>query len=76
VKKKDIQKLHQLSLGELQERLVQARKELVDLRMSAGKEKTKDVKAIGKKRDEIARVMTILKEKEFLEEGQNKNEKV
>lgn len=76
MKRKEIQKLHQLSLGELQVRLVEARKELVDLRMSTGREKTKDVKTIGKKRDELARIMTILKEKEFLEEGKEKNEKV
>ena len=75
MKRKEIQKLHQLSLGELQVRLVEARKELVDLRMSTGREKTKDVKAIGKKRDEMARIMTILKEKEFLE-GFEKNEKI
>jgi ribosomal protein L29 len=76
VKKKDIQKLHQLSAGELQARLVEARKELVDLRMSTGREKTKDVRAIGKKRDEMARIMTILKEKEFLEEVKEPNEKI
>ncbi len=63
MKRKDIQKLHQLSVGELQARLVEARKELVNLRMSVGREKTKDVKAVGKKRDEMARIMTILKEK-------------
>ncbi len=67
MKRKDIEKLHQLSVQELREKLTQAKKELVDLRMSEGKEKIKDIKAMGKKRDEVARVMTILKEKEFLE---------
>jgi ribosomal protein L29 len=85
MKRKDIQKLHQSSIEELRGKIIQIRKELVNLRMAAGKEKTKDVKAIKKKRGELARVMTILREKEFLEEdkpsdaeameGKDKNEK-
>jgi hypothetical protein len=44
--------------------------------MSAEREKTKDVKLIGKKRDELARMMTILKEKEFFKEAKEADEKV
>lgn len=69
MKRKEIKKLHQLKINELKEKLVQARKELVELKMVSGKEKTKDVKAVAKKRDEIARIATILKEKELLEEA-------
>jgi len=76
MKRKDVEKLHQLSVQELREKLVQTRKELIDLRMSGGREKTKDVKIIGKKRDDLARIMTILKEKEFLEEAKEEDEKV
>jgi len=76
MKRKDIEKLHQLSVQELREKLTQAKKELVDLRMSEGKEKIKDIKAMGKKRDEVARVMTILKEKEFLKKVKEEDEKV
>lgn len=76
MKRKDVEKLHQLSVQELREKLVQTRKELIDLRMSEGREKTKDVKIIGKKRDDLARIMTILKEKEFLEEAKEEDEKV
>jgi len=76
MKRKDVEKLHQLSVQELREKLIQTRKELIDLRMSEGREKTKDVKIIGKKRDDLARIMTILKEKEFLEEAKEEDEKV
>lgn len=69
MKRKEIQKLHQLKINELREKLAQARKELVDLMMVSGREKTKDVKVIAKKRDEIARIATILREKELLEEA-------
>jgi len=77
MKRKELKKLHQLSIGELREKLAQARKELVDLRMSAGREKTKDIRAVAKKRDEIAKLATILKEKEFLKEVEEaKDEKI
>lgn len=86
MKKKDVQKLHQSSTKELSERLTQARKKLVDLRMASGREKTKDVRTIAKKRDEVATIATILREKQFLEEvkpsstkekeGKEKDEKV
>lgn len=76
MKRKDLEKLHQLNVQELREKLVQVRKEIIDLRMSAEREKTKDVKLIGKKRDELARMMTILKEKEFFKEAKEADEKV
>ena len=72
MKRKDILKLHQLKINELKEKLVQARRELVDLMMISGREKIKDVKVIAKKRDEIARIATILREKELMEEARKK----
>ena len=77
MKRKEVKKLHQLGVDELREKLTQARKELVDLRMSAGREKTKDIRAVAKKRDEIAKIATILKEKEFLAKVEEaKDEKI
>ncbi len=68
MKKKDFEKLRKLGLKELKEELIKTRKDLVDLKMAGNREKTKDVRLIGKKRDEIARMMTILKEKQLMEE--------
>lgn len=82
MKRREIQKLHQLSLKELKEMLSQVEKELIDLKMSSGGEKAKDIRAMAKKRDDLARIKTILKEKQFLEEvgeekkKEEKNEKV
>jgi len=81
MKRREIQKLHQLSLKELKEMLSQVEKELIDLKMGSGREKAKDIRAMAKKRDDLARIKTILKEKQFLEEvGEEKkkeeNEKV
>ena len=69
MKRKDILKLHQLKKVELREKLVQAKRELIDLKMVSDREKTKDTRAIAKKRDEIARIATILREKELLAEA-------
>ena len=91
MKRREIQKLHQLSLKELKEMLFQVEKELIDLKMTSGREKAKDIRAMAKKRDDLARIKTILKEKQFLEkmeessfapakggatEGKEENEKV
>lgn len=82
MKRREIQKLHQLSLKELKEMLSQVEKELIDLKMSSGGEKAKDIRAMAKKRDDLARIKTISKEKQFLEEvgeekkKEEKNEKV
>jgi ribosomal protein L29 len=87
MKRREIQKLHQLSLKELKEMLFQVEKELVDLKMTSGREKAKDIRAMAKKRDDLARIKTILREKQFLAEveepsfakateGKEKNEKV
>lgn len=82
MKRREIQKLHQLSLKELKEMLSQVEKELIDLKMGSGREKAKDIRAMAKKRDDLARIKTILKEKQFLEEvgeekkKEEKNEKV
>jgi ribosomal protein L29 len=82
MKRREIQKLHQLSLKELKEMLSQVEKELIDLKMGSGREKAKDIRAMAKKRDDLARIKTISKEKQFLEEvgeekkKEEKNEKV
>ncbi len=44
----------------------QARKELADLILDKNTKKLKDVKAIFKKRKEIARIMTMLKQKQLV----------
>lgn len=69
MKRKQIQELHQKETGELRKLLSQAQDELVKLRMDLEAKKIKDVHALAKKRDEIARIKTILKEKESMEES-------
>lgn len=69
MKRKQIQELHQKETGELRKLLSQAQDELVKLRMDLEAKKIKDVHALTKKRDEIARIKTILKEKESMEES-------
>lgn len=68
MKRKQIQELHQKETGELRKLLSQAQDELVKLRMDLEAKKIKDVHVLAKKRDEIARIKTILKEKELVKE--------
>lgn len=67
MKRKQIDELHQKEVGELKKLLSQAQSELVKLRMDLATKKIKDVHVVAKKGDEIARIKTILKEKEFIE---------
>lgn len=69
MKRKQIQELHQKETGELRKLLSQAQDELVKLRMDLEAKKIKDIHALAKKRGEIARIKTILKEKESMEES-------
>jgi len=67
MKKKDIQELHHKSVKELGELLKKTQKELAQLRTDLGAGKLKDVNQVKKKRHDLARVKTILREKELME---------
>ena len=63
MKKKDINKLRQLSVDELGQKTEELERELVKIKMDKALGKLKDVKKVAKKRKEIAIVKTIISEK-------------
>lgn len=62
--KKKLTNLRQKSKPELQATLEEARTQLLNMKATAQMGKTKDNQAIKKKKREIARILTFIKEKE------------
>lgn len=62
-----LKELRKLNLTELKNKLSQARKELGQLRLETSIGKIKDTNAAKKKRKEIARMLTVIKEKEIIQ---------
>lgn len=67
MKRKEIKALHEKTKEELEKMLGEKRLSLVKLRTDLASGKTKNVKALARERDEIAQILTIIKEKEILE---------
>lgn len=67
MKKKDLQELRAKTIKELKELIRKAEEELVGLRIDKEAGKLKDVHKVAKKSDDLARLKTILKEKELYE---------
>jgi len=65
MKRKDIQELHGRSIKELKELMKKTQGELVQLRTDLGAGKLKNVHQIKMKRRDLARIKTIIREKEL-----------
>ncbi len=68
MRKKDLAELRAKSKEELKKTLKEAEVSLLKLRIDLGAGKTKNVRAISRKKDEIARIKTMMREKEIMEE--------
>ena len=64
MKKNEKRKLHELSYEELRKRSEQTKQELANLRLQKASGKLKDLHAYAKKRNQNAKLLTIMKEKE------------
>ena len=62
--KKKLEKLRQQSRKELETELAKAKKEILQLKAKGEFGETKDTQAIKKKKREIARILTFIKEKQ------------
>lgn len=67
MKKKEISQLHTKSSQELKSLIKKMEEELVKMRIDLKSGKLKDVRAVLKKRRDLARVKTVLGEKELNE---------
>jgi large subunit ribosomal protein L29 len=69
MKKKQLKELHQKSVKELDQLGEKIQKELVQLRIDWGAGKLKNVNQITQKNRDLARVKTIMREKELASTG-------
>lgn len=70
MKTKDKQELHAKTKEELQTMLEEARKALFTLKFDRAQRKLKNTRSIFEKRKDIAKIATVLKEKELFATGQ------
>lgn len=68
MKLKEVKELHNKSIIELKTLLSQAKSELVKLKLNLAVKKLKNIHAVLTLRRDISRIMTVIKEKEFMEE--------
>jgi len=66
MKKNEVKELHNKDLGELRTLLKEARNELGKLRLELATKKLKNIKQLSTQRVKIARLLTIIREKEIL----------
>lgn len=74
MKKNELTQIKGLDLKELKGKITGLKKEIADLLMDKNMKKLKDLKAIAKKRKDLAQVLTILNTKQLLEKLEPKAE--
>lgn len=68
MKRNDFQEIKGLSIKAITEKIKAAKKEIADLVIDKNMSKLKDLKSISKKRKDVAQMMTVLRQKELLEQ--------
>ena len=67
MKRNELKEIKGLEIKVINVRVKKAKDELADLIMDKNMKKLKDVKAVDKKRKDIAQILTILRQKQLLE---------
>ncbi len=67
MKKKEFIVIKGLSIKELITKVKEIKKEIAEMTMDKNMKKLKDLRAVGKKRREVAQVLTLLAQKKLLE---------
>ena len=75
MKTKQLKKLHQETRADLTKQADKLRTELTKLALEVGAGKVKDTNLVKKKRRDLARVMTIVKEKDMMPNKDNQTSK-
>lgn len=68
MKRNELVQIKGLDIKELREKVKSFRKDLADLVFDKNRSKLKDVKTISKKRKDLAQVLTVMRQKELLEQ--------
>ncbi|MBI3103371.1 50S ribosomal protein L29 [Candidatus Daviesbacteria bacterium] len=66
MKKNELTQIKGLDVKELKEKITAFKKEIADLTMDKNMKKLQDLKQVNKKKKDLARVLTILRQKEQL----------
>lgn len=66
MKRQDLEKIRSKSLSQLKNEIQEKRQELLDFRLQAALGKLKNVKEVKLKRKDIARILTIIREKRIV----------
>lgn len=72
MKKNDLIKTKGLDLKELREKIKTLKMEIANLVLDKNMKKMKDLKAIFKRRKDLAQIFSVIKEKELLQELESK----
>lgn len=72
MKRGEFTQIKGLSAKELVDRVRQLKKEIADLTIDKNMKKLKDTKAVFKKRKDLAQVLTVLQQKQLLEQLESK----
>lgn len=75
MKKNDFVQIKGLDLKELRLKVKTVQGEITDLLLDKNMKKSKDLKIVSKKRKDLAQILTIIRQKELLEELESKVEK-
>lgn len=75
MKRNELAEIKKLDIKTIIERVKKNKKEFLDLVISKNTGKLSNFKAVSAKKKEIAQMLTILKQKQLLEELENKNGK-
>lgn len=67
MKKKEIRELREKTLAELGKMLKEKQSGLVKLRMEIATQKIKNIRVLARTRDDLARIMTVINQKELEE---------
>ncbi len=73
MKRNELVQIKSLDIKELIEKVKSLRKDLADLVFDKNSSKLKDVKTISKKRQDLAQILTIIRQKQLLAELEGKS---
>lgn len=75
MKKNDLAEIKKANVTSLKERAVKLKNEVSDLYLEKAGGKLKNLKVIQNKRDDLARILTVLRQKEMIEKLEKTDEK-
>lgn len=75
MKKGEFTQMKGLDLKELREKTKALREEIANLVLDKNMKKLKDLKMVSKRRKDLAQVLTVIRQKELLEELEAKNDR-